>query len=311
MKTVIDFVQHAPREEILREATRLRAEHFGNQVEMCMIASAKSGACLNNCTFCAQSAHYQHADIESFSFLSSDDLLHRWREACASRVAHLGIVTSGDALADSEISDFCDFLAMVAKNQKTSPLKICASLGKLNCESLKKLKNAKLTRYHHNLETSQNFYPQLCTTQNWHDRFATVALAREVGLEVCSGGIFGVGESWEDRAELAATLRKLEVNCVPINFLHPRAGTPLASRIPLAADEALRIIALFRLLLPTTSLRVCGGRHFVFEEAEQPEIFAAGADAVMTGNYLTTSGITPERDRAMIVKCGLQEKLVG
>jgi len=171
------------------------------------------------------------------------------------------------------------------------------------------LKNAGLTRYHHNLETSESFYPHICSTQSWRDRYDTIRLAKESGLETCSGALFGMGESWQDRAELAVTLGELGVNSVPINFLHAHSGTPLETQTPLTSDEALRIIALFRYLLPTTTIRICGGRPKILAD-KQSQMFAAGANAMMTGNYLTLNGFSPESDRQMLEQLGLQTHLL-
>jgi biotin synthase len=175
--------------------------------------------------------------------------------------------------------------------------RLCGSLGRLPKEQMIALREGGLRRFCHNLETSQRFYKNLCTTQRWEDRLETVWRAKELGYEVCCGGIFGVGESWEDRIDLAITLRQLQITCMPINFLHPHPGTPLENQPLLSANEALRIIAVFRHLLPTTSLRICGGRTDVLG-MQQYKVFDAGASALMVGDYLTTKGEALERDLA-------------
>ena len=176
---------------------------------------------------------------------------------------------------------------------------MCASLGRLTAEELKALKASGVIRFHHNLETSKNFYPSICTTQDWEERRATVQAAQAVGMDICSGGLFGLGESWEDRIDLALTLRDLGVDSVPINFLYAHEGTRLANQSILSAAEALRIIALYRFLLPTVTLRICGGRTHVLGD-RQSELFAAGANGMMTGNYLTVAGSQYESDLEMI-----------
>ena len=181
---------------------------------------------------------------------------------------------------------------------------LCASLGQLKTPELRQLRDAGFCRYHHNLETSERFYPSICTTQRWRDRRATVERVKELGWSVCSGGLFGLGETWEDRLQLALTLKELEVDSVPINFFSPIPGTPLADRTVLTPDEALRIVVLFRLTLPKATIRICGGRPAVFAERKQDALLLqAGANAFMTGNYLTTSGISPEKDMDMLVLC--------
>jgi len=181
-------------------------------------------------------------------------------------------------------------------------------LGRLTFEQFKKLKNAGLNRYHHNLETSERFYPEICTTHSWKERVETVLLAKEAGFAVCSGGLFGLGENWEDRIDLAITLKELDVDCVPINFLNAIPGTPMAVQKKLTPDEALKIVSLYRYVLPNKTVRVCGGRPTILKE-RQNEMYDAGANAIMTGDYLTSYGITPELDIKNINELGLKVKI--
>jgi len=185
------------------------------------------------------------------------------------------------------------------------PAPLCASLGRLAPAELVQLKQAGIGRFHHNLESSKAYYPSICSTQTWQQRFDTVKAAQAAGLDICSGGLFGLGESWEDRIDLALTLRELEVDSVPINFLYAHPGTALKAIPALSADEALRIVALYRFLLPQTTLRICGGRTHVLGD-RQSELFAAGANGIMTGGYLTVAGSQYEADLAMIDELGLQ-----
>ena len=285
-------ITRAPLAELLGEASALRQKTFQNEVELCSIVNIKSGCCPMDCAFCAQSVHHKTAAVQP---LPETPALHdATQNAWAAGVHRVGWVASGCSPAPDE-------LARVASAATSLPKRggLCASLGQLPAPALAELRVAGFTRCHHNLETSERFYPSICTTQRWRDRVATLERARAAGLEICSGGIFGLGETWADRVSLAQTLARLRADSVPLNFLTPIPGTPLASRPPLSADEALRIIVLFRLLLPQTSLRVCGGRPAVFG-ARQGEIFAAGANALMTGDYLTTPGQTIARDLLLL-----------
>ena len=290
----------APLDELLSMTGSLRAQAFGVSIETCMIVNAKCGLCSNDCTFCSQSAHH-HTQIPTYPLYETQKLVEAAEEAADCGVMHFGIVTSGADIAPSELEEIVKAVSIVSRSGR---IKVCASLGKLDRESLKRLKDAGLNRYHHNLETSEAFYPGICTTQNWRERYETVRRAIDTGLEVCSGALFGLGEPWEDRADLAMCLKELGVTSVPLNFLHAHAGTPLADQKPLSSEEALRIIALYRLIMPETSLRVCGGRPKILAE-KQMMMFDAGANALMTGHYLTTSGITPESDRRMIEQLNL------
>lgn len=212
-------------------------------------------------------------------------------------------MTSGGRLSPEEIETFIAALAQ----QTPLPLncEICASFGSLSEASLAQLKSYKLDRYHHNLETSERFYAHVSSTQQWRPRLETVKSAKRAGLKVCSGGLFGLGEQWEDRIVLALVLREQEVDSVPINFLNPQSGTPLGDRPLLSAEEALRIVALCRHLLPTRTLKLCGGRAVTLGD-KQKLMFAAGANSLMTGDYLTTPGQLPEHDIALIRECGLE-----
>ncbi|MCL2116915.1 MAG: biotin synthase BioB [Planctomycetaceae bacterium] len=284
-----------PLDELLSVTSKLREQTFGNVVETCMIVNAKSGLCANNCDFCSQNTRH-NSQIPAYPLYETQKLVEDAEAAADCGAMHFGIVTSGASVSPRELEVIADAVLIVSRSGR---IKMCASLGKLDCDSLVRLKEAGLTRYHHNLETSESFYPAICTTQNWRERYETVRQTINAGLEVCSGALFGLGESWEDRADLAICLKELGVTSVPLNFLHAHPDTPMAHREPLSAEEALRIIALFRLLMPETSLRICGGRPKILAD-KQNMMFSAGANALMTGHYLTTSGVTPDTDRQMI-----------
>lgn len=289
---------HAPIDELLNEASRVRIETFGNDIDLCAIINIKSGRCSMNCRFCAQSQHY-HTTAETFSLLPSEALSAETQKLWTQKIHRVGWVASGGSPTEEELDVIVESAETLLANEGSQ--QICASLGQMGTSMLNRLKSAGLGRYHHNLETSERFYPSICSTQRWQDRRATVARVKELGWSVCCGGLFGIGETWEDRWQLAITLQTLEVDSVPINFFNPVIGTPLADQKPLSIEEALRIVVLFRLMLPQATIRICGGRPVVFTEREQDKLLVrAGANALMTGNYLTTSGISPEIDRQRI-----------
>lgn len=291
-----------PEEELFASATALRERAFGNKVEACFIINAKSGNCNMNCRFCSQSG-FNHTEIEHYPFKSGEELERMVSAWESYPVGRCGIVTSGGALTDADVDKLAAFIRARVASGKKAP-EICGSLGRLKHESLQKLKDAGMTRLHHNLETNESFYPQVCTTQQWRDRLDTVHQARQHGLSVCCGGLFGLGETWADRISFALELKAEGIRNIPMNFLYPHPGTPMANQAVMAPEEALRIIALFRHLIPDATLRICGGRVSVLKH-RQYEMFAAGANAFMTGNYLTIAGAGVETDLAEIAKLGL------
>lgn len=290
---------------VFASAARLREAVFGRAVELCAIINARSGNCAMDCRFCSQSRH-NTTPIESFPLLEQEVLRERILELAALPVRHIGLVTSGGALPEAELERLTAVVVELAPGLRgPGGGRLCGSLGRLPTPALEGLRAAGLARFHHNLETSERYYPRICTTQRWQERLQTVRRARAAGLEICCGGLFGLGESWEDRVDFALRLRAEGVDNIPMNFLYPHPGTPLKNQVPLSPDEALRIIAVFRHILPRATLRVCGGRPLALG-ARQEELFAAGANALMTGNYLTTAGRALEGDLSMIRAQGLE-----
>ena len=301
--TLTDII-NAPLNDLLNETDRARTETFGNEIDLCAIVNIKSGRCTMDCRFCAQSRHHDTA-IEIYPLRRTEELEAETQKLWKQNISRIGWVSSGCSPTAKELDAIAESAVTVLSKEEAGGL-CCASLGQLDTSSLQQLKAAGFARYHHNLETSERFYPSICTTQRWKDRRATVERVKELGWTVCSGGLFGLGETWEDRLQLALTLKELEVDSVPINFLNPVTGIPLAGRPLLSVEDALRIVALFRLTLPKATLRICGGRPVVFAQRRQDELlFHAGANALMTGNYLTTSGISPERDWELIKRRAL------
>ncbi len=293
------LAESAPLLELMAQATRIRERFFGNTVRMCAIVNARSGACSEDCRFCAQSAHYD-TGAQTFTLLESDDIIDVAERMSESGASAFGIVTSGPSMERRELERIA--VAVECVSSRTA-FEACASLGKLDEEQLRFLKSHGLKRYHHNLETSGDFFPSICTTHTWDERIKTIQAAKKAGLQICAGGLFGIGETWEDRISMAMTLRKLGVDSIPINFLHPVLGTPLGKTSPLTPEEGLRIIALYRFILPKATIRICGGRVTTLLD-RQNEIFRAGANALMTGNYLTTPGVDSAEDRRMIEQMG-------
>ena len=292
---------HASEDELLAGATALREAAFGRKVELCAIINARSGNCGMDCHFCSQSRH-NRTPVPAFPLLSEAELRERLRALEHLPLRHVGIVTSGGLLAGEELESLVRTLETLPPSWQG---RVCGSLGRLPQESLARLRDAGLTRFHHNLETAEEYYPRVCTTQRWQDRLSTVRRARTTGLEVCSGGLFGMGESWEQRIDFALRLRDEGILHIPVNFLHPHPGTPLGALPPLDAAAALRIVAVLRHVLPTATLRICGGRPTVLGQ-RQRDMFAAGANALMTGDYLTTAGKALEDDCALIAGLGLE-----
>lgn len=270
------------------------------QVFRCGIVNAKSGRCSEDCAFCAQSAHHD-CRIETYPLLSEDELIQAGLKLADGGATHYSVVTSGVSLNDNEIDRVCRVAEVL---RKRSPLRLCASLGMLTEVSARKLKAAGISRYHHNLETAPSYFEKICSTHTYEEDLQTLHTAKAAGLEVCSGGIFGMGESWQQRVEMALLLKELDVDCVPINFLNPIPGTRMADRPMLPPLEALAIVALFRFAHPRKDITICGGREITLKDF-QSWVFFAGANGLMIGNYLTTQGRNIEMDMEMIAQMGL------
>jgi biotin synthase len=286
----------------LAEAHRVRERLSGRRVSFCVIINAKSGLCSEDCAFCSQSARAQ-SQVPYYPLLAKPALVAAAERAAAAGASRFSLVTAGRGILSPRDQEAV--LAAVAAIREAVPIRICASLGIVDRGFLKALKAAGLYRFHHNLEAAASFFPSICTTHSFDDRVATIEAAQEAGLSVCSGGIFGLGESLAQRWEMARKLKTLNVDAIPLNFLHPLAGTPLANRPLLEPLEALKIVLAFRLMFPDRSLIICGGRQETLRSLT-PLLFAAGANALMTGDYLTTRGRLPVEDQQMVVDLGLE-----
>jgi biotin synthase len=286
---------------LIREGTSLRERYFGKRVMLCSIVNAKSGRCSEDCAFCAQSGRHR-AQIEVYPLLEPERILEEAKKASLMGARRFSIVTSGRALSQR---DFDKVLKAIELIRKETDLLVCSSLGFLDLKRAKALKEAGLSRYHHNLETSPSYFPKICTTHSIQEKIETILCAKEAGLSVCSGGIIGLGEGREERLELALKLRELEVDSVALNYFHPIPGTKLENQNSLTPMEFLRTVTLFRLILPCKEIRLTGGRAYGLRDL-QPLGILCGANGLMIGNYLTTRGRPYEMDLRMLSDLELQ-----
>jgi len=285
--------------KLFLSANRIRSHFVGNRAGLCSIVNAKSGACSEDCSFCVQSLK-STASIDVYPLMKRALIKEHARKAKRAGVKRFSIVTSGRKVSKKDLYSVADMISDIKK----IGLLPCVSLGILKKRDLKILKTAGLERYHHNLETSERFFPSICTTHTYRDKILTINSIKSAGVSVCSGGIFGMGETWQDRIDMAFQLKDLDVDSIPINFLIPIKGTALGERALLHPFEALKIISLYRFILPQKEIRVCGGRSQILNEFNS-FVFLAGADSLLTGNYLTTPGKSYDDDLRLIKTYGL------
>ena len=280
-------------DELMQAAGTVTRRHFGNAIGMCAIYPAKVGRCSGDCAFCAQSAHHR-CDVTPVQVgaLDADEIVRNARLLGRSGVRRYSLVTSGERLTDAE---FDKILGIFRRLREETEIGLCASLGSLTPERARALKGVGVSRYHHNIETSRSFFPQICSTHSYDDKIETLEIARQAGLEICCGGILAMGETPRQRVEMAFALQSLDVDCVPINILNPIPGTRLEGQTPPSADEILRTVAVFRLILPDKTLKFAGGRENALGDDEYRG-YAAGINSMLVGNYLTTRGRAIEEE---------------
>ncbi|MCK5595071.1 biotin synthase BioB [bacterium] len=290
--------------DLISTADKIRRKFKGEKVKLCSIINAKSGMCDQDCAFCGQSS-YHKTKTPKYPMLDTEAIVKSAMDAERNGAAEFSIVTSGKGINSRE--EIGKIKRSIKRIKKETSLECCASLGVLNKDFLKELKDAGLDRYHHNLETSQSFFPQICTTRPYRENVDTIIAAKEAGLITCCGGIFGMGESQKQRIELAMTLKELDPDSIPINFLNPVKNTKLENMSLLKPLEALKIIATFRIIFPTKDIIICGGREITLQSL-QPMMLLAGANGMIIGDYLTTKGRNVQDDLDMIKDLGLHNE---
>jgi biotin synthase len=283
---------------ILDAAFAIRRRYFGRGVSIHVIRNAKSGLCSENCSFCSQSA-VSDSDIPQYPMQSVDQILEGAREAHKLTAVRYCIVTSGRAPSERDLETICEAARLI---KREVPVQICTSLGLLSEEQAQRLKRAGVDRYNHNLESSERFYSSFCTTHAYSDRVTTARIAKAAGLELCSGGLVGMGENLQDRVNLAFALSELDADSIPVNFLDPRPGTPLEGMPRLTPADCLRTLAMFRFVNPDTEIRIAGGREACIGSMQVLSLYAA--NSMFTVGYLTTSGQGYQADMDMIKHAG-------
>ncbi|WP_094604900.1 Biotin synthase [Sporomusa silvacetica DSM 10669] len=282
-------------------ANKIRAKFAGKKVDMCGVINARSGLCTEDCKFCSQSVYHQ-TNAQPFPLISKQEALDSITNFSKAGAERASIVTSGKGMENDP--DFERIVTLIKHVTTESEINICANLGTISYSQAAFLVQSGIKRYAHNLETSQNFYPQICTTHPYQERLNTLLAAKKAGLELCSGGIIGLGESWNDRISLALTLRSLDIDSIPINILNPIQGTLLEKQTPLSPLEILKTFAIFRFILPNKVIRPAGGREINLRDM-QGAVMLAGANGLIVGNYLTFGGRDIANDFIMVNDAGL------
>jgi len=283
---------------VLDAAFRVRRQFFGRKVNLHVLMNAKCGLCSENCGFCSQSAA-STAEVVTYPMRDVEELVAGAREAVKLGAVKYCMVTSGRGPSEADLAVFCEACRQIKSELRVH---LCVSPGLLNVEQAKRLKAAGADRINHNLETSARFFPSICGTHSHADRVATIKAAQAAGLEICSGGLMGMGETLEDRVDLAMTLRELRVNSIPVNFLDPRKGTPMEGRTRLTPGECLRALAMFRLANPATDIRAAGGREACIGAMQPLCLYAA--NSIFTQGYLTTPGQGYSEDLKLLHDAG-------
>lgn len=296
--SLIEHLKKCDFDELLVGADKLRVEFKGEFVDLCSIIPGKSGNCGENCKFCAQSAH-NHTKCDVYDLLDYETIYKEASSNESQGVHRFAIVNSGRCPSETDLGAL---IKIYEKLNVETGISLCASLGFLTDEQFSRLYKAGVRRYHNNIETSRSYFKNICTTHSFEDKIANIKRAQKVGLEVCSGGIIGMGESMDDRIEMAFDLQELSIKSIPINALIPIKGTPLEKLEQLSEEEILRTVAIFRFINPEADIRLAAGRSLIENDGERA--FSGGANATITGDMLTTSGSTIKGDIEMLTRMG-------
>lgn len=294
------FFMEEDLDSLCRGADEIRRRLRGDRADLCSIINGRSGRCGEDCKFCAQSSCH-NAKINEYPFLEPEEILEDCRRHERQGVGRYSVVTAGRALNGREMDLALRAYRSMKENCK---IELCASHGLLSQEDFYRLAEAGISRYHANIETSRRNFPNICTTHTYDDKLEVIRRARNAGLAVCSGGIIGMGETWEDRVDMAFSLYEMEIKSIPINILQPIPGTPFGTLPPLSEEEILRTIAIFRYINPDAEVRLAAGRNSM--EHSGKKVFTAGANAAITGDMLTTSGNNIADDMAMLTSMGFE-----
>ncbi len=299
----LTFFITADLNQLCSGADRIRRKLCGDRIDLCSIINGRGGKCSENCKFCAQSAR-SRTGCDVYGFLPQEEFVE---DCCRIRnkgVDRYSIVTAGRTLAGDDLEKAVDTYR--AMHNACPDMVLCASHGLMEEKDLARLKEAGVTMYHTNVETSERFFPEICTTHSYADKKEQIRRARAAGLTVCSGGILGMGETWQDRLDMALLLSEMNITSIPLNFLIPVKGTPLGQRPRLSPDEITRIVAVFRYINPTAFIRIAAGRSYFNDGGAV--LFRSGANATLTGDMLTTVGNNTSQDREMLLSMGFQLK---
>ncbi len=288
--------------KLYEKADMLRQYVHGDSFDLCSIINAKSGKCSEDCKFCAQSSHYP-TEIEEYPLVDIEEAISQGIDNQNNGVKRYSLVTAGKSV---QLTQLKELGKIYRKLRETTTLELCASMGMLDAEKAEYLYSVGVRRYHCNLETSQEFFNKVCTTHTWQEKVDTIKIAQAAGMDVCSGGILGLGETVEQRVELAFELRDLNILSIPINILSPIANTPFADVPPLTITQVINSIAVFRFVNPSAIVRLAGGRNQFNDD--QYQCFLAGANGAIVGNYLTTKGNDLQEDLKAISKMGFDFK---
>ena len=292
-----------PLDELTAAADEIRNHYCGDNFDICTITNARSGKCSENCKFCAQSSFYC-TGAEVYPIPDDEKIVKEAEYNASKGILRFSLVTSGRALSDGDIEKMC---GIVRKIRERTDISVCISFGLLNEKQYSRLREAGVSRVHNNIETSERFFSSVCTTHSFSDKIAAIKAAQKAGLNVCSGGIMGLGETVEDRIDMAFTLKELGVKSVPINMLNPIPGTPYEHNTRLTAEDMMRICAVFRFILPDASIRLAGGRGLMPDKGRS--CFESGANSAISGDMLTTSGISIDEDFAILSELGYKAAL--